>query len=258
VGDKFGISLIVCLLSYLTLLPYVKFYKTKSKLLDGEIVGNWIGFLGGIVYWSVFNGDVVGPIAFSIGYMIIALFMLIHCYRTELSFRTLVSPCVQILLSIAFIEITLSINTNVILSVVFGLVFFIIVVLQIPVYYQLVHEYIPQYIIGICIFLICGAVIGLSVLGFVKNVLSSFAIFSVVMVLIAISFFLTSVVIYIQRKFQEEENPNIYSAYGSEHYRFDSSKEKIKHNNMHIMIFSIAMSTLVIYAAVVSVFFNDK
>jgi hypothetical protein len=201
-SDKFGISLIVCLISYLSLLPYYKFYKTKSKLLKNEIIGNWAGFLIAVAYWSVFNGDVVGPIAFSICYMIIALYMLISCYRTELNFIVLVSPAVQILLCIAFIEITLGINTNVILSVVFGLVFFIIIILQIPLYYQLVHEHIPKHIIGICIVLICGAVIGLSVLGYLKNVLSSFAIFSIVIALISISFALTSIVIYINRKFQ--------------------------------------------------------
>jgi hypothetical protein len=102
-GDKFGISLIVCLIPYLTLIPYYKFYKTKGKMLDAEIIGNWVGFLIGIAYWAVFNGEVVGPIAYSICYMFIALFLLIHCYRTELNFRVLLSPTLQIFLCITFI-----------------------------------------------------------------------------------------------------------------------------------------------------------
>lgn len=101
--NKFGISLIVCVISYLTLLPYIKFYKTKGEMLVGEILGNWAGFALGIIYWSVFNKEVVGPIAFSIAYMIISLFLLINCYLTELNFKVLISPALQILLCITFI-----------------------------------------------------------------------------------------------------------------------------------------------------------
>jgi hypothetical protein len=113
-NNKFAISLIVCLIAYLTLIPYVKFYKTRGEMLPAEIIGSWIGFALGIVYWSVFNSEVVGPIAYSICHMILSLFLLINCYKTELNIKVLISPALQIILCITFIEITLAIHTTII------------------------------------------------------------------------------------------------------------------------------------------------
>lgn len=53
--NKFAISFMVCLISYLTLLPYFKFYKTKADLLIPEIILSWCGLGLGIGYWAAFD-----------------------------------------------------------------------------------------------------------------------------------------------------------------------------------------------------------
>lgn len=105
----------------------------------------------------------------------------------------------QILICIIFIEVTLSVYKTIIEAVVFAIIFFILVVLQFPLYFILVHEYIPKFVIGICASVIGAAVITISVLGYLYNVLSSFAIFTIIMSLIFIGFFAASVALYTHR-----------------------------------------------------------
>lgn len=170
----------------------------------------------------------------------------------------LISPALQILLSIIFIEITLSVHKTIVEAVIFAIIFFVLVVLQVPLYYMLVHEYIPSVVIGICAGLIGSTIITISVLGYVYKVLSSFAIFTIIMALIFIGFFAASVAIYVHKYNIEEEKPNVYCAYGFPNYYFDSSKETLKPNNSHITLFTFSMITLVIYSVIVSVFFDQK
>lgn len=50
----------------------------------------------------------------------------------------------------------------------------------------------------------------------------------------------------------------MYSSYGIPHYIFDSAQEKLRENSTYSTLFSFSSITLVIYAGVVSIFFNDK
>lgn len=135
--SRLGISIMVCIISYILLLPYVKFYETRQSILIGQFIATWSGFMLGIVYWSVFNSQVIGPIAFSIGYVILGLYCLIKCYKTELNPLVIGSLAIKIIGCIIFIEVTLSIHKTIVEAVIFGLVFFILVVLQIPLYFML-------------------------------------------------------------------------------------------------------------------------
>lgn len=124
-----------------------------------------------------------------------------------------------------------------------------------PLYFKLTKEFVPKAVTIVSAVLIGAAVVAIAVAGYVKDVLSSFAIFCIVMVMIFLAFFLASVIIYIYKKTNEEENPNIYSAYGKPHYRFESGRECLKSNTNHVVLFSLAMTTLVIFSSIVSVFF---
>jgi hypothetical protein len=106
---------------------------------------------------------------------------------------------IQIIVSIVFIEITLSVFDTTVKAVVFGVVFFIALVLQAPLYCVLVYEYVPKIVIGVCAFLIGSVIIVTAVLGYVYSLLSSFAIFTTVMIMIFLAFFLAALAIYIQK-----------------------------------------------------------
>lgn len=81
-------------------------------------------------------------------------------------------------------------------AVVSGLVFFILLVLQVPVYFYLAQEHVPKVVIGICSGLIGSVIITISILGYLFNVLSPFAIFAIIMFLIFVAFFMAAIAIY--------------------------------------------------------------
>ena len=153
----------------------------------------------GVSYWSVFDAEVIGPIAYSVCYIILALFLLIRCYQTEFSIKVIINPAIQIILLICFIEITLSVHDTIVKAVVFGIVFFIALVLQAPVYWILVHEYVPKIVIAICAFLIGSVIVVIAVLGYVYHVLSSFEIFTTIMCLIFLAFFIAAFGIFLHK-----------------------------------------------------------
>ncbi len=66
-------------------------------------------------------------------------------------------------------------------------------------YYMLVHEYVPKTVIGLCGGTVIGAVVAAAVIGYIRNVLSSFAIFSIVMLMVFIALFATSVALYLHK-----------------------------------------------------------
>ena len=85
-------------------------------------------------------------------------------------------------------------------TILLAIIFFIAIVVQIPVYYMLVHEYVPNLVIFACGGLIIGSIIAASVVGYIYKYLSSFAIFSIVMLMIFIGFYASATIIYLHKK----------------------------------------------------------
>ena len=108
--SRFGISFTVCFLSYLLNLAYYRCYKSKMEILLGELIAGWCGLVLGIAYWSVYNSEVVGPVAFSCVFLLILGFLAYKSFRHDLEIRIKVSLTVKILLLIVFILITLGLH----------------------------------------------------------------------------------------------------------------------------------------------------
>ena len=128
----------------------------------------------------------------------------------------------------------------------------------IAVYYEAVYQHVPTKIIVLVSVLNGSIIIGISVAGYVLEVLSGFAIFTIIMVLVWLVLLGASTALAIQKYNRQDEAPQVFSAYGYPHYRFESTKEELKSNMNHSVIFSFSMVTLIIYAVVVSIFFTSK
>lgn len=100
----------------------------------------------------------------------------------------------------AFIEITVALFREIQVAIIFAIVFLVLVILQLPVYFMLVHEYVPKTVISLCGGTIIGAVVAAAVIGYVKNILSSFTIFSIVMLMVFITLFATSIALYLHKE----------------------------------------------------------
>ena len=69
---------------------------------------SWCGLALGIGYWAAFDSEVVGPVVYSILYIVLALYLFISCYRVQFVLKIVIILSLQILLCIAFIEITVA------------------------------------------------------------------------------------------------------------------------------------------------------
>ena len=114
-------------------------------------------------------------------------------------FANSLSKLIQISLGIViglkaiFILVTLGIQTETIYVTIFSLIFFIIALGLVILYFYLRDNYVQKKVIITCSVLVFIASVALAVIGYILQVLSSFAVFTISLVLIYLSFLLSSI-----------------------------------------------------------------
>ena len=216
----FGISLTVCLISYLCLFGYYRYCRTKVNLFVSEIIISWLGFILGISYWSVFSSQIVGPIVYGFIYVAMCAYFLQKLIPLHPPIYYLVFLGLKILGSIILILVVLGLYRSTVYVAVFAVIFFIGIILMLPLYFQLTYGYIPRKVVLGSAIPIIVAVVTLSVIGYVNNVLTAFSIFTIIMIMLFLGFLFASTSIWIRKNNHEHESPQIYCSYGESHYRF--------------------------------------
>ena len=79
---------------------------------------------------------------------------------------------------------------------------------------------IPRWVSILIGVLLVAGVVTLATLGFVFDVLSDFAVFTIVFALIFVALLVVSLIIYLQKTANKFDVPHVYSAYGYPIYRF--------------------------------------
>lgn len=91
-------------------------------------------------------------------------------------------------------------HTTVVYATIFGVLFAIVVILQVPLYFKLTQDHIPKLVLILTSIPIGIIVITISIIGYINHILSSFAIFSIIMFIIFISLFITATILYLYKK----------------------------------------------------------
>lgn len=121
-----------------------------------------------------------------------------------------------------YICILLGLNYgNAILVISFGIVIAILFG-AINIYHLFTHGHIPKtlkIITGLIVFIIVGS---LSIIGFVLDIISDFAVFAIASGIIIASLFIVYSIISFTKSRKELIHPHVYSAFGLTIYRFES------------------------------------
>lgn len=164
----------------------------------------------------------------------------------------------NIAMTIVFICVFLGFTAPVLLAVIVSVVLFLLCIAAIPIAYIYIEGHLPTYVKAICGIAIIGGVIILALMGFILQIASNFAIFTFIMISLYVILFIVATVIFYQKQADKYEQPHVYSAFGEPIYRFDSGSEQIKSSKNHKVLYDVASVVLVVYAAAVSLFFQEK
>lgn len=80
--------------------------------------------------------------------------------------------------------------------------------------------HIPKLLKYVSALTIGGMIVGITVVGLVKDILSDFAVFTVIMAIIILGLFIVYLLIFYTKSSKESLHPHVYSAYGLTIYRF--------------------------------------
>ena len=165
-------------------------------MLVVEYIIAWVFFALGVVYWSVFNSEVIGPVVFGIIYSIFGAYCLHKNMSAQVESKLMIIFIgAKILCALTFVLITLGIHRDYIYVSIFALIFFIGLMLTIPLYFKLRDGVVSKKIYLPVGGIIIAAVVVLSVIGYLTKILSSFSIFTIVMLMLSIGFLAASVAI---------------------------------------------------------------
>ena len=92
--------------------------------------------------------------------------------------------------------------------------------LMIPLYFKLKDGVVSSKVYIPVGAIIIATVVALAALGYALKILSAFAIFTIVMFMLSIGFMAGSIALALAKINKQDENPEVYCAYGETHYRF--------------------------------------
>ena len=111
----------------------------------------------------------------------------------------IISLCIKIAASLLFVLVTLGLYRSFIFVSIFALVFYIGIVLMVPLYFKYKYGFVRKRVYLPAGGLIIGGITALSIVGYIFNVLSSFAIFTIVMVMLFLGFLSASITLAISK-----------------------------------------------------------
>ena len=125
---------------------------------------------------------------------------------------------------IIFIFFTLSTMIAILISIIIGM----ICIGAIPLAFNRIQGSVPTVVKVICGICIVGSITVLSIVAFMNNFASNFAIFSFIIIASYIIVFLLASLVFYEKEANRYEQPHVYSAYGLPIYKFHSAKENLK------------------------------
>lgn len=161
------------------------------------------------------------------------------------------------LMTLIFISLFLAFTAPSFTAIAVSTALFLICLVFIPQAHAYFHDKQPNTIIkGICWGLLIFGVIGLSLVAFILDFFSSFAVFTCIMLCCYLGLMSVAGALFYQTEMNKYECPHVYSAYGLPIYKFDSRSQKIKASKNHKVLFDFASAILVIYGAITSMIFS--
>ena len=163
---------------------------------------------------------------------------------------------IKLVLLLCYICILLGLNYgNVVLVVSFGIVIAMLFG-ALNVYHLFSNGHIPKLLKIITGFMMIAIVGSLSIIGFVLDIISDFAVFAITSGIIIASLFIVYLIISFTKSRKDLIHPHVYSAFGLTIYRFESEIEQLKSSTNHIQIFNGAMILLVVFSSVTTLFYK--
>lgn len=224
-GSIFGIFVVTCLISALSVMPYYRFACTFKDLTCAEYVWSEIGLVFGVVYWSFYHRETGLAMVWAVVHIFAFSIMLTYGIAKKIEKKLVYCLIVNVFLVICFICLFLALTNDAIVAVIVSITLFMICVGAIPVAFQHIEGHLPTYIKIICGVVIGGGIAGLSIGSVLLNYASNYAVFSFDMGCLYLILVIIGLSIFYQKESSKYDNPMVYSAYGDPIYRFDSSTE---------------------------------
>jgi hypothetical protein len=198
-NSLFGIFIVICLVSFLSLMPFYRYACTFKDFILLEYVWFEFGFVLGVVYWSAYHEEVTYAMVWG-GLNILGLGAMLAYGITKKIEETLIYWLIANLgLTILFICIFLGFTVPPLAAIVVSVVLFLACIGAVPVAFVYIKGHLPTPVKALCGIFIIGGIVGLSIAGFVLGFASNFAVFTFIMACIYIILMLIGGVIFLQK-----------------------------------------------------------